>query len=400
MKKHFYIIYTLFFVFAAHTYISAQNNDDEMRRQDAPTEVVFAGDRAEIPLTILNKKIVVDVKLNGKGPFKFFLDTGAGITVLDQSLATELNFPVKGTTKIGDPTDPQGITANRNFIEKMEMGGTAFNNFIAVSWDRSGLYTPGSPRGVIGMPLFRNLLLTIDYPHNKVIVSKGELAAGKAGVFAFEPSAGGTFILPVKVMGAEHKASLDTGSPGGISFPSSYMDKLPLDGKPVEVGRGRTVGGEAVIYGAKMNGKVTIAGYEVENPRVAFFDRLRNINLGYDVLSPFAITIDQKNRRMLFEKPAVSTAAAAPVKPASSNEYEGTYGERRFTFENGSLFLQRVSGPQGEGPKLKLVEMARDEYALPDTKTVRIKFVRDQAGKVIEAMVLNMQGEWERVKKS
>jgi Aspartyl protease len=402
MKKHFYFLYTLVLLLFPGSVLNAQNAHKPagpgMHGQDVPAGVTLSGSRVEVPLQIVNKKIVLEARINGKGPFKFFLDTGAGATVLDQSLATELSLPVKGVTHIGDPKDPQGILGNRNDIETLDLGGASFKNFIAISWDRSGLYKPDGPRGVLGMPLFKNLLLTIDYPQNKVLVTRGDLAAGAAGVFTYEPADGGIFALPVKIAGADQLATLDTGSPGGISFPGSFMEKLPLDGKPVEIGRGRTVGGEAVIYGAKLNGKVIIAGHEFESPRVTFFDRLQRVNLGYDLLNPFAITIDQKNRRMKFEKTAPA-ATAATAKPAVSNEYDGLYGERRIAVENGSLFLQRISGPQGEGPKLKLAEIAKDEYALPDTKTVRIKFVRDQAGKVIEVMVLNRQGEWERVKK-
>jgi hypothetical protein len=182
------------------------------------------------------------------------------------------------------------------------------------------------------------------------------------------------------------------------------MDKLPLDGKPVEIGRGRTVGGEAVIYGANLKGTVKIAGHELESVRVAFFDRLTRPNIGYELIKTFAISIDQRNQRMRFERtaPAVipaakDTASAAPAK--STNEYEGLYGERRFTFENGSLFLQRIAGPHGAGPKLKLAEIEKDSYALPDETKVRIKFVRDPAGKITEVMVLNPMGEWERSKK-
>jgi predicted aspartyl protease len=373
-------------------------------RQDVPANVAFTGNRSEVPLQIVNRKIVLEVKINGKGPYKFFLDTGAGATVLDQSLATELSLPVKGTTRIGDPKDPQGILANRNWIETLEIGGVAFKQFVGLSWDRSGLYTPDGPRGVLGMPLFRKLLLTIDYPQNKVVVSRDELSnAAAAGVFSYEPSEGGIFAIPVKVAGADHVATLDTGSPGSISFPNSFMDKLPLDGKPVEIGRGRTVGGEAVIFGANLKGAVKIAGHELESVRVAFFDRLTRPNIGYELIKTFAISIDQRNQRMRFEK---TTPVAAPadnkavaVATSNSNEYEGLYGERRFTFENGSLFLQRIAGPRGAGPKLKLAEIEKDAYALPDETTVRVKFVRDPAGKITEVMVLNPMGEWERSKK-
>jgi hypothetical protein len=68
--------------------------------------------------------------------------------------------------------------------------------------------------------------------------------------------------------------------------------------------------------------------------------------------------------------------------------------------EQGNLYLQRISGPQGEGPKIKPVQIKPDEFALDGTTEVRIKFVRSQNGEVGAVQVLTPKGEWETLKET
>lgn len=364
---------------------------------DNPKRITIAGNEAIIPMDLVGRKPVVDVKINGKGSFKFFLDTGAGATVLDQKLADELKLATDGNTKIGDPADPHGITAVRNKIGSLEVGGATFSDVIGISWDRSTIYKDGSPRGVLGMPLFVDLLLTVDYPRSQIVIGKGSLpAANGRNVIQYRHSEMGLFGIPLKVGQQDMVATLDTGSPGGLAFPTEYMEKLPLEAKPIEVGKARTVGGEAIIYGAKLKDNVKLGDYLFENPNVTFFGRLVHLNIGYGFVSQFALTIDQKNERIRFDKPAASpTAETKPSAAADTNEYVGTYGVRRISVEQGGLVLQRLSGPQGVGPKISLVKVSADSFALPDSPEVRVKFVRGIHAEIIGLKVLTPSGEWE-----
>lgn len=369
---------------------------------DAPAATALASAEVVVPMKLVGRKPTVEVKINGQGPFTFFLDTGAGATVMDQSLVDELKLPFKGTTKIGDPADPQGITAKQNQIDKLEVGGASFTNFIALSWDRAGIYPPGAPRGVLGIPLFRQLLLTVDYPLNRIVIGKGSLAKEEGpDLIDFQLGEAGLFSVPLKVAGQDIWATLDTGSPSYLGFPTEYQTKLPLVDKPVEVGRGRTVGGEAIIYGAKLKGSIKLGRNTFDDPQVTFFDRLRHPNLGYGFIHNFAITIDQVSRRMRWAMSAAPVEAGPSLPPTAAisaagfASYAGTYGVRRMTAQDGKLFVQRLSGPQGEGPRLELSQIKNDEFALAGKTEVRFVFTRDAGGEVMGLKVLNPAGEWE-----
>lgn len=112
-------------------------------------------------------KPAVEVTVNGKGPWLFFADTGAGVTVIDRSLAKALGLEVIGKRPIGGPDDPEGIDADVVRLHSLKLGSIEFTNVEAASWDRSDLYKQAGrdrPCGVLGFGLFASYLLSFDGP--------------------------------------------------------------------------------------------------------------------------------------------------------------------------------------------------------------------------------------------
>ena len=56
-----------------------------------------------LKMEIAGGRPVVMVTLNGHGPYRFILDTGAMISVIDASLAHELELPIVGETELASP---------------------------------------------------------------------------------------------------------------------------------------------------------------------------------------------------------------------------------------------------------------------------------------------------------
>jgi len=90
------------------------------------------------------------------------------------------------------------------------------------------------------------------------------------------------------------------------------------------------------------------------------------------------------------ERTSTTLAPAAAPSGSDGKGYAGRYGERIISSENDALYLQREGGP-----KLKLTPVSKDEYALEAVTEARLKFVRDESGKIKERQVLNRSGEWE-----
>src|SRR5262245_8976517 len=140
-----------------------------------PKKLSLAADTVRVPLELGQGQPIVAVKINGKGPFNFFLDSGAGGTVLNADLAAELALDSVAAVRIGDPVHPEGLEAKLAQIDKLEIGGARFENFQATAWDREFLHGIGSPRGVLGFPVYRALLATYDFPNKQLVLTRGEL---------------------------------------------------------------------------------------------------------------------------------------------------------------------------------------------------------------------------------
>jgi hypothetical protein len=56
----------------------------------APDRLSLATPKISVPLTFVGGRPVVDVNINGKGPYRFIFDTGAAGTVMSNELAAEL----------------------------------------------------------------------------------------------------------------------------------------------------------------------------------------------------------------------------------------------------------------------------------------------------------------------
>ena len=175
------------------------------------------GAPVEVPMGSMAGRPTVDVMIAGKGPFRFLVDTGAGTTVINDDLVKELGLTVVDSTRIGDPMNPEAIRADVVQVPSMTIGDAKFETFTAASWDRGYLIRAGEtnpPRGVIGFPVFRDVLLTFDYADKKMRIAPGALPKpdGKSVIPYDAPM--GIPEFTVNVGGVDVTTHLDTGSGG------------------------------------------------------------------------------------------------------------------------------------------------------------------------------------------
>jgi Aspartyl protease len=270
-------------------------------------KIELRNDEVVVPLTWFNKKPVVEIRINGKGPFRFFLDTGAQGNVLAQELADELKLPVEGKARVGSPGG-KGLPAKMVRMDRVEIGDALLSAVPGMSFDRSFLGGgKETPRGVLSAGIFPGFLVTIDYPQSKLTLRRGELPAPDGlRVFAYDTKRP----LPeiqLDVGGLPVTLHLDSGAPSGITLPLELAARLPLASKPIEVARGKRVDQEVIILGAKLKGQVKLGQYVLENPDLRFQD-IPNAKgqVGYEFLRDFAVTLDSQNGRIQLLKKASS----------------------------------------------------------------------------------------------
>lgn len=305
---------TAAFAFALHTLPTAAAHGavapDTLVAAGPARTLLAAGDTANVPLDLSMGQPVIEVFLNGHGPYRMFLDTGAGTTVLDQSLARELGLAKVSETRLGDPADPRAIVADVVTIDTLRIGSAVFAGVPAASWDRSAL-RPGvdRPRGVVGLPVFRALLETIDFPAAALRLSRGHLGEPGGAILRYR-SMGGVPLIPIDVAGAGMEAHLDTGSPGFLSIPEKDSSRVRFAGPLREVGRGRTVNSVVTFRGAPLDGAVHVGGASFDHPLLVLNDKLPVAILGSRALRDCVVTLDAANQRVRIERTRESLPAA------------------------------------------------------------------------------------------
>src|ERR1043166_5894902 len=76
---------------------------------------------------------VVEVKLNGQGPFAFMIDTGAGMQAdIDTSVAEKLGLQASGVAINGDPSGENDRPVEVATIDSIAFGSVEFRKVTAV----------------------------------------------------------------------------------------------------------------------------------------------------------------------------------------------------------------------------------------------------------------------------
>jgi len=291
------LIPLLLLVLAAHPSEAPQVRRVMMRPPAFTCEL--ATDSVVVPMHLVGGHIRIDVRVEGKGPFPFLFDTGAGGSVMDLSFAKKQGLALGAEVMVGSPNG--GAHPGRMVkLETVRIGGLAMHGMTSVAFQ--GLpFPPGpdAPRGVIGPYGMTGLLVTLDYPHRRLVFRRGALPAPDAQeVFGWDRSKPLPEI-PATLAGKPVAVHLDSGSPGGLGMPTAYERTLPLAGPLVEMGRAKTVGSDVMTRGARLNGDFVIGRWTLEKPTVRFSDVLRDVgNVGAGILDQFAITIDPANARL------------------------------------------------------------------------------------------------------
>jgi hypothetical protein len=139
---------------------SAQINNPELA---TPKPVPFKLAKRDKPL------ILLETKMDEKGPFRFVLDTGAGMTIISPELAKKLdikqNNKDKATGAGGD------VDVHFGIVKSLEVGGTRLEGPKVGIMDLAGISKAIETDidGIIGYNFLKEFRITIDYPKQVVM---------------------------------------------------------------------------------------------------------------------------------------------------------------------------------------------------------------------------------------
>ena len=259
-------------------------------------------------------KPYVMVTIDGKGPYRFIVDTGTGADAfVSPELADELQLPATAeTVMLNDPSMQGGQRVPVVLLPSISIAGVDFYSVKAVRHAVTG--EAGTCQGMLGLTLFRDYLLTLDFLNRQVLLTEGALTPdGENTTLPFRMPYG-VPITRLSVNGQSLEAQLDSGG-GGLTLPEAMAAHQKWSIPPVVFATGQTLTTRFDIKAAKLHGDVKVGRYTFIDPVVEIHPAFPLVNFGSPPMQSFAITFDQKSLLVRLRAKSDRLTLTAPPSP-------------------------------------------------------------------------------------
>lgn len=249
---------------------------------------------------------IVEVTVNGEGPFPFVFDTGAPALYVMPALVERLGLETVGSTELASPLGGEPIETATVRVDTISIAGRTIETSEAavLTIDDGGALG----MGVVGPALFRGHgALEIDFAERTLTIG-ATLPGGGTRWIPFGDDAP-LLDVPIRIGDITIPGHLDTGSPGVLTVPASFVDRLPLSGAVRTIGRGRTVNSEFEIRGAPIEAIARVGDAEIPLTQLRIMDH-SVANLGSGAVRGLTLHVDWVNERFALRGTATPEAAA------------------------------------------------------------------------------------------
>jgi len=271
----------------------------------------------EAPFDFVRNQILLEVRLNGAGPYFMFLDTMGDPSVVDIGVARQAGLSVD-TTRVGyaSGVGEDRIAIYPSEITNLEIGGASLESVQAIAMDLQSIADRlGRPlAGVLGVSFLQGRIVQIDYPTRVVRIYSDKAASptrrpvGPGWQRHLEPLVlRGTdpLITGLRVNGRPLVVTIDTGSSLTLEVYPDAVDPLGLRdaftrASPDSV---RGARGSSAIRNARVD-SLGLGPFVLSDQEVTFAERPsdRGGSLGNGFLKHFVLTIDYQNNLIAFDR--------------------------------------------------------------------------------------------------
>lgn len=269
------------------------------------TTATLANEATEVqlPAEISDGWIIVETKINGQGPYRLILDTGAVFGVLGTQVAESLGIEPTFESWI---TDSGGMRARYpvGFAENAVCGDLTLTRVpFIISDNLEELLQRKEADGMLGYPGFDRLTLDLDYPAGAVRVSTQRLKANEPGTGPLRrvrdetPKARVT-LLRNKRSGPQQWMAIDSGGELQISFDTATESLWTQTQRASHPTTAFGLGGAHAKRSVPLRGDLLIAGTRISGV-TGKIDAPHNL-LGHQLLRHFRVRIDNPGRMVAF----------------------------------------------------------------------------------------------------
>jgi hypothetical protein len=281
-----------------------------------PPDYVFTQAKpAVMPLEPIGTAVLVDVMVDGHGPYRFALDSGSS-DVIDAGLAHELGLPVTGAFR-GRGAGERPVDVGLTRVASLGVGDLTLRDQLlrVVPLDFDPVGTKLAYRGLIGFELFDRLIVRLDHELKQLTLTEpaGWTYGGSGSLVPFRfhgrvPVTDGLIDL------VPGRFTLDTGQGNSLTLYRPFMEQVGIVNKyppkfttVVAVGIGGAITAGVARGNLLKLGPVDVAGpviYLSQQRAGAFADPTVAGNVGEGVFERFNVTFDYGRRQAFFERTA------------------------------------------------------------------------------------------------
>lgn len=252
----------------------------------APGPTVVLADSTSVAMELPDGRAIIPVTLNGRGPYRLMVETGSPDVRVSAKVVSDLGLR---TTRMAD-----GDSLFR--LDSLRIGAALLRS---LSVARGAEFERMGVDGVLGLIAYRDLLLTVDYPHRRLSLARATLPLPDGRQVLAATRVGPFIGIPVTFGEVRETGVIDTQ--GGVGFQAidAVADRLAFQGPLRVVGRAVVGGGAPVeVRVGVLRGDAHLGSHLLRQPRIAVHalpaDIPSHVTIGLEVLRHFAVAIDQR----------------------------------------------------------------------------------------------------------
>lgn len=271
-----------------------------------------------LPAQTLGNYLIVEAKWDRQGPYHFIIDTGSTVTLVTPELAKRYPGPAPVRPLSPMPVKSAGGETTllpQASMRRLQLNDARFENVPVLVYDCAALSAHLGVKidGILGFPLFRETILTLDYPRSRVLLSPAFNAPIQPGTAIAFNNTNKKPLIPIRLGDTSFAALVDSGSDATLR-----LNPLGLNPRyAVPPRRGRviaTLTGDSVQQVGRLADSLVLGNYAVQQPLVEVTDELSAIGGG--LLQHFTVTFDQERSRITLYRQLPEPIAFRPVRSA------------------------------------------------------------------------------------
>lgn len=260
-----------------------------------------------VPVAV--NRMAVDVRIGGKGPFRFLVDTGAQNSVIGRVLAERLALPAGQNAVVSGLAGILPVSTVH--VEEISLGGRSFYSLLSPVLNERDM----NADGIVGVDTLQGQRVLIDFRKQLLVIeeSRRQGDAGYDIVVTARRRSGQLVMTDARVDGVPVNVVIDTGAESSVGN-LALLAAMGRRGAKLEETELTSVTGQTTKVSLARVRQLKIHGMTILNATMAFVDAppFRTLGLadkpamliGMRELRAFSrIAIDFRDRKVMFDVP-------------------------------------------------------------------------------------------------